>query len=237
MKKFFSFLISVFIFSVLAAQQINDPNAELRLAKNFHGINVSNAFDVYINQSNDEAVAVSAADKNFKERIKVEVKDGILYIRYDSKGVQWGGEKRALKAYISFKNIDQLTVSGACDVFFTNTISVEKLSIRQSGASDLKGKINIGSLTTDVSGASDIALSGKAGSLDIEVSGASSFKGYNLESETCNAKASGASDIKITVNRELTAEASGTSDIRYKGDGDLIKIKTSGSGSVSRSRS
>jgi hypothetical protein len=43
--------------------------------------------------------------------------DGILYIRYDSKGVQWGGEKRALKAYISFKNIDQLTVSGACDVF------------------------------------------------------------------------------------------------------------------------
>ncbi|HNA18904.1 MAG TPA: head GIN domain-containing protein [Chitinophagaceae bacterium] len=237
MKKFFSFLISVFIFSVLAAQQINDPNAELRLAKNFHGINVSNAFDVYINQSNDEAVAVSAADKNFKDRIKVEVMDGILYIRYDSKGVQWGGEKRALKAYISFKNIDQLTVSGACDVFFTNTISVEKLSIRQSGASDLKGKINIGSLTTDVSGASDIALSGKAGSLDIEVSGASSFKGYNLESETCNAKASGASDIKITVNRELTAEASGTSDIRYKGDGDLIKIKTSGSGSVSRSRS
>ena len=237
MKKFFSFLISVFIFSVLAAQQINDPNAELRLAKNFHGINVSNAFDVYINQSNDEAVAVSAADKNFKDRIKVEVMDGILYIRYDSKGVQWGGEKRALKAYISFKNIDQLTVSGACDFFFTNTISVEKLSIRQSGASDLKGKINIGSLTTDVSGASDIALSGKAGSLDIEVSGASSFKGYNLESETCNAKASGASDIKITVNRELTAEASGTSDIRYKGDGDLIKIKTSGSGSVSRSRS
>ena len=237
MKKFFSFLISVFIFSVLAAQQINDPNAELRSAKNFHGINVSNAFDVYINQSNDEAVAVSAADKNFKDRIKVEVMDGILYIRYDSKGVQWGGEKRALKAYISFKNIDQLTVSGACDVFFINTISVEKLSIRQSGASDLKGKINIGSLTTDVSGASDIALSGKAGSLDIEVSGASSFKGYNLESETCNAKASGASDIKITVNRELTAEASGTSDIRYKGDGDLIKIKTSGSGSVSRSRS
>lgn len=118
MKKFFSFLISVFIFSVLAAQQINDPNAELRLAKNFHGINVSNAFDVYINQSNDEAVAVSAADKNFKDRIKVEVMDGILYIRYDSKGVQWGGEKRALKAYISFKNIDQLTVSGACDVFF-----------------------------------------------------------------------------------------------------------------------
>lgn len=237
MKKFFSFLISVFIFSALAAQQINDPNAELRSAKNFHGINVSNAFDVYINQSNEEAVAVSAADKNFKDRIKVEVKDGILYIRYDNKGLQWGGEKRALKAYISFKNIDQLTVSGACDVFFTNTISVEKLSIRQSGASDLKGKINIGLLTTDVSGASDIALSGKAGSLDIEVSGASSFKGYNLESETCNAKASGASDIKITVNRELTAEASGVSDIRYKGDGDLIKIKTSGSGSVSRSRS
>ncbi len=180
---------------------------------------------------------MGAAMNLLTERIKVEVKDGILFIRYDSKGVQWGGEKRALKAYISIKDFDQLTVSGACDVYFTNTIAVDKLTLKQSGASDLKGKINIGELMSDVSGASDILLSGKVGNLDIEASGASSFKGYNLVAESCNAKASGASDIKINVNRELTAEASGASDIRYKGEGDLIKIKTSGSGSVSKSRS
>ncbi|HUM98503.1 MAG TPA: head GIN domain-containing protein [Chitinophagaceae bacterium] len=237
MNKIFCFIFSFFLFSALEAQQINDPNAEIRTAKNFHGINVSNAFDVYINQGNEEAVAVSAVDNKNKERIKVEVKDGILFIRYDSKGVQWGGEKRALKAYISIKDFDQLTVSGACDVYFTNTIAVDKLTLKQSGASDLKGKINIGELMSDVSGASDILLSGKVGNLDIEASGASSFKGYNLVAESCNAKASGASDIKINVNRELTAEASGASDIRYKGEGDLIKIKTSGSGSVSKSRS
>jgi hypothetical protein len=48
----------------LYAQQVNDPNAEVREAKNFHGISLSSAFDVYISQSNEEAVAVSAARSN-----------------------------------------------------------------------------------------------------------------------------------------------------------------------------
>ncbi len=50
----------------------------------------------------------------------------------------------------------------------------------------------------------------------------------------CNAKASGASDIKITVNKELSAEASGASDVKYKGAGLIRDIKTSGASSISR---
>ena len=57
MKKI-AVLVAGFIFSLGLSAQINDPNAQVRQVKNFHGINVSNAFDVYINQSNDDAVAV-----------------------------------------------------------------------------------------------------------------------------------------------------------------------------------
>jgi len=52
--------------------------------------------------------------------------------------------------------------------------------------------------------------------------------------ETCDAKASGASDIKVTVNIELSAQASGASDVKYKGNGTIRDIKSSGSSSVSR---
>jgi hypothetical protein len=227
----FAGLLSV---AILAAQQVNDPNAEVREAKNFHGVNVSHAFDVYLTQSNDEAVAVSGSEIKFRDRIKVEVRSGILYIKYDNEGLRWNSGKQKLKAYISVKNIDQLTVSGACDVFISGTLTADELTVHQSGASDLKGKLEVKKLTVDLSGASDITITGSASDVDVEASGASSFKGFDLVTEMCNARASGASDIRITVNKELSAHASGASDIKYKGSGMIREVKSSGASSVSK---
>lgn len=234
MKKIGMLVAGLFAGAVVYAQQVNDPNAEVREAKNFHGINLSSAFDVYLSQSNEEAVAVSASETKYREHIKVEVKDGILYVGYDNKGLRWGSGNKKLKAYISFKQIDKLNISGACDVFITGKLKAEDLTIIQSGASDLKGKIEVSKLTVDLSGASDMTLNGSAMQLKVEASGASGFKGYELVTDVCNASASGASDIKVTVNKELSAHASGASDVRYKGNGRITDIKSSGSSKVSK---
>lgn len=218
------------------AQSINDPNAEVRNVGNFHGIAVSNAFDIYLSQGNDEAVAVSATDKSDRDMIKVEVRDGILHIGLD-KGWKWNSGNKKLKAYISFKQIDKLTVSGACDVFISGILKANELTINQSGASDLKGKLDVKKLTVDISGASDILVSGVATQLNVEASGASDFKGFDLVTDYCDVRASGASGIRITVNKELSAHASGASDIKYKGEGLIRDLKTGGASSVSRTRS
>jgi len=234
MKKLSLLFMSLLMAAGLYAQQVNDPNAEVREAKNFHGIHLSSAFDVYLSQSNEEAVAVSASETKYREHIKVEVKDGILYVGYDSKGLKWIRGNKKLKAYISFKQIDKLSISGACDVFITGTLKAGDMTINLSGASDLKGKIEVSKLAIDISGASDITLNGSAMQLDIEASGASNFKGYELVTDVCNASASGASDIKVTVNKELSAHASGASDVRYKGNGVIRDIKSSGASKVSK---
>jgi Putative auto-transporter adhesin, head GIN domain len=178
-------------------------------------------------------VAVSASDKD-KKYITTEVKNGILYIRLDTKGVSihWGNRK--LKAYISFKQINQLDVSGACNIIVAGTIKSDQLSVKLSGASDFKGKLDIDKMAVDISGASDMIVNGKATELYIDASGASNFKGFDLTTETCDVKGSGASDIKITVNRELSAHVSGATDVRYKGDGVIKEIKSSGSSSISK---
>jgi len=231
MKKLFFFVIVLVWGAVVYAQKFNDPNAEVRNLKGFHGINVSSAFTVFLNQGNEEAVAVSAASDKEKEKIRTEVKNGILFIGVDHKG--WNSSNKKLKVYISVKEIDKLTVSGACDVYVAGTIKADVLSIDQSGASDFKeGKLDVNKLSIDLSGASDMNVTGRAGMVTIEASGASSFKGFDLSAEICNLKASGASDIKITVNKELSAEASGASDIHYKGEGVIRDIRSSGSGSV-----
>jgi len=217
----------------IAQKTISDPNVEVRDAKNFHAIQLSSAFDVYLTQGNEESVAVSASDPKYRDNIKVDVKGGVLIIRYDNNG-KWNTGNKKLKAYISFKQIDKLDVSGACDVHIVENWKADNVKIDLSGASNLHGKIDAQKLMVDQSGASDMSLTGTVGQLNVEVSGASDFKGFDLVVDYCNAKASGASDIKITVNKELSAEASGASDVKYKGNGLMRDIKTSGSSSISR---
>ena len=239
MKKVLFILTALVISGSLhALLTINDPNAEVREAKNFHAISVSNAFDVFISQGTEEAVAVSATEQKYKDEIKVEVDNGVLKIGLKNEGKfwkGWNGDKMKLKAYISFKNIDKLSASGACDVRVQGTINAEDLEIHLSGASDLKeGKFIAKSLDVDISGASDVTISGTAGQLKVEASGASDIKGFDLAVDYCDVHASGASSISITVNKELSARASGASDIHYKGDGLIREIKTSGASNISK---
>jgi len=235
MKKIMTILSCLLASAALWAQQINDPNAQVRDVKEFHSIHVGNAFDVYLSQGNEEKVVVSAKDVKDVADIVVEVKNGVLWVHYNHK--KWYKSNQKLKAYISFKYIDELVISGACDVDIAGTLVVkEDMKIDLSGASDLTGKIEVGkALSVELSGASDAKVSGRATNIDIDATGASSFKGFDFAVDNCNAKATGASDIKITVNKELSAKATGASSINYKGSGVIRDIKTSGASGVSRS--
>jgi hypothetical protein len=237
MKKLFFILAVSFLGTASFAQQINDPNAEIREAKNFHAIKVSHAFDVYLSQSNEEAVAVSASDDEAKQHIKVVVDGGVLIISFDADSKfwkKWKGNKK-LKAYVSFKSLDKIVISGACDVNFVNGIKSENLSVHLSGASDLKGKVEIDNLLDiDMDGASDVEINGSAAQLKANLSGACDFKGYDLVTDYCDVKASGASGVKITVNKELSASVSGASDINYKGNGLIRDLKSTGASSIKK---
>jgi hypothetical protein len=68
----------------------------------------------------------------------------------------------------------------------------------------------------------------------VDANGASDFKGFDLQADNCDVEASGASDIKVTVNKELNARASGASGVHYKGDGVIRDLRTSGASNVSR---
>ena len=237
MKKIQVMLMVMLVSTVLFAQTINDANAEPRNLSGFHVIKISNAFTVYISQGNEDAVAISASKAEYREKIITKVENGVLIIRFDDdkkfwKG--WNGDKQKLKAYISVKKIDRLDVSGACDVFFEEGISSEELTVRLSGASDLKGRIDSKKLSFNISGASDATISGNAAELSIDASGASDFKGFDMTTNYCTAEASGASSVNITVNKELNAKASGASSVRFKGEGLIRDIKTSGSSNVTR---
>lgn len=239
MKKFLLLLaVGALSLSVQAQKTVNDPNAEVRnISGSFHAIRVSNAIDLYLTQSGDEAVAVSASDTKYRDRIKVSVEGGVLKIWFDNDG-DWklwnnSGNKK-LKAYVSFKTLDKLTASGASDVVVDGVIKTNTLEVNLSGASDFKGAIEATTVTFGQSGASDASVTGRTASLKVEVSGASDFKGYNLQTENCEAKATGASAIQITVSKELSARATGASSVHYKGSGVVTNVHARGASSIGK---
>jgi hypothetical protein len=229
MKKLFSLVVLTgLIITATAQKTINDANAQKRNVSGFHAIEVSGGIDLYLSQG-EEAVAVSALKEEYRAKIMTEVKDGILKIWYQSSSnirMDWGSRK--LKAYVSFKSLDRLKGSGGSDISVDGSIKVAKLAVEISGGSDFDGKVETDDLDIQASGGSDVDISGKAEKLTIDASGGSDFKGYELASDICNVEASGGSDVHVTVNKELSASASGGSDVYYKGTGLIRELKTSG---------
>jgi len=214
-------------------KMVVDGAAEDRKLSGFTTINVSDAFDVYISQGNQDAVGVSASDASATKSIKTYVAGGVLYISFEYKGRGWSSWKNnKLKAYITIKNLEKLAVSGACNVSFVDPITSDRLLVSVSGASDIKGPLKVNSLKVGASGASNISLSGTATESDFNISGACSIKSIDLVTDNCAVVASGASSIRLTINQSLKSNISGASDIRYKGTVSRFDTKSSGASSI-----
>ena len=234
MKSLLVFLFTAFCISASAQNIINDPNAEVRSVAIFNGIKVSGGIDVWLSQGNDYALAVSAIDDKYRDNIKTEVKNGVLHIWYDSDNLRWNRGDKKLKAYISFKTIESLEASGACDIKINETLNAVNLGLKLSGACDINGVVKIANMSMDLSGASTVKITGHVDNLKLESSGASDMKNYDLVVENCIAKISGASDVKITVNNSISASASGASSMYYRGNPEKRDVATSGASSISQ---
>lgn len=234
MKRWILFVLALLPFGLMAQKVIiNDPNVAVRTVAPFHSIRVSNAIDLFLSQDESESLAVSAAKEEYRDRIKTVVEDGVLKISFDNEKFRFMGNMK-LRAYIGFRELKRIVASGASDVIATSTIKGTELSIDMSGASDFKASLDVDVFSAKLSGASDATVSGRAGTVTIDANGASDVKGYELIADYANIDTSGASDVKITVNKELNAKASGASDVYYKGEAVIRNQQVSGASSVKK---
>lgn len=234
MKRIFLAVVAMVITaSAMAQHVIYDENAELRTGGSINSIEVSGTISLYLTQSSQTAVAVSAGDEKYNSKIKTEIKGGVLKISVD--GGVWNGfswTNRKLKAYVSAPDIKRLEVSGASFVQLMETLTLNDLSLSISGASELKGNIKVKSLHAELSGASVVKLTGDGETAAIEASGAAKFQGIDFKTDNAKIDASGASNISITANKVFTANASGGSSVRYSGNATAEAINASAGASI-----
>lgn len=232
MRKFFVLILFFAAACVNGQQTIHDKDARLREVGDFHAIEVTSAIDLRLSQGSENVVAVSAVTEEDRAGIRTEVRNGVLRISYEQK--KWFRNGGKIRVYVAAKTLKKVDASGACDVVVSGELNVDELALEMSGASDFRGAVSGGSLAVKISGASDVSVQGTVKNLNVDASGASHFKGYEMLTDNCLVEASGASDIRVTVNKVLNAKASGASSIRYQGDGMISDVKTSGASTISR---
>ncbi len=201
---------------------------ETRKISTFDAISVGGAFNVILTQGDTESQIVEA-DENLLPIIKTRVSGGTLRVTTEE-NIR---NSKALNLYISFREIDKLDISGACNLECTNALTFSNLKLEASGASEIDLDLTTELLLCDFSGASEINLAGKVRECEFEVSGASEIDAYDLIAEEIELRASGASEAKLHATKSLRIRASGASSVRYMGDPN-VDSNVSGAGSVKK---
>lgn len=202
---------------------------EERPVKSFSALEAGGAFEIVLKQGNEEALTIEA-DENILPHIISEVRGGVLVLETDRRIL----ECEAMKAYITFKKMDMMDLSGAVDLLSDGKLTFDDLRIVASGASEIGLDLTVELFEMDLSGASEVDLSGYAEKVMIEASGASELDAADLETNILKLEVSGASDAVVMVNKELDVEVSGAASVRYKGDPDVIHTDVSGASSLKK---
>jgi len=229
-------LLAGLVTTSFAQKTINDANAEKRTVGSFHGIDVATGIELTLTKGATEEVAVSASEKEFRDKIVTEVVNGILKIHYETKtgAINRRNESKHLRAYVSYKTLDLLHVTTGADVNIVGILEAQKLDLRANTGGLVKAEINIGSLKVDQNTGSKITLSGKVDNLEADGDTGSKFMGENLNTNTCSVEMSTGAGIYISVEKELNVKANTGGYIKYKGNAGVREIRTNTGGTVSK---
>ncbi len=225
MKSFLSLVAFSFILFTGFGQE-----SQVRSVGSFTGVKVGEAIDVYLRKGDKESVRVEVTGTS-ASNVLTEVSGS--YLRIQMKDGRY--RNRNVKVYVTYVSIEKIRASSAANVFSEGTIKANSMEISVSSAATIEISIEAGFASIDASSAGDIVLEGKAKSLEIDVSSAGEVDAYALESESVRANASSAGSAKISVSKELSAQASSGGSIRYRGSPAKTNTNSSSGGSVKKS--
>jgi hypothetical protein len=211
---------------------VNDENARPREVGDFKGVRVSMGIELLLQQGDKDAVAVSSSKPEYQDRIKTVVEGGVLKIYIDDKGNSNWRRNIKFRAYVSIRQLEELTASSGASVKTGSAINISKLVLDASSGAIIEAEFKGQSIASDNSSGAITKLKGSVESLKVDASSGAVFKSYDLSTSNCDADASSGGLIHITVTKELNAEASSGGSIDYKGGGVIRKVHTGSGGSV-----
>ena len=159
-------------------------------------------------------------------------KDAVAAVDAKNTGVTLNvtGGKGNVTLYVTFKDINQISINGTCKVSAAKQIKTGDLALnldgKTEGSLDLKVKVFTFNCNTD----SNFSLSGKADKGNAKVDGEGTIDMSQLKVDDLDIEYSGDSDIKIFAHPTLHVKMSGDGNLIYYGNPRVKIFKVNGTG-------
>jgi hypothetical protein len=207
---------------------------ESRDISNVQNIEVQSGIMVYLRIGDVETMEIEAEDNLIQHintittanTVKIELPGNIVF-----------SDILPVKIYLQLNKIENLKASEGASIISTNTLSSNKISINLSKGSEVKVDLNCKDLSVNMLGGSAANITGKTVNGNFEIKGASKFEGDNLSAEICSVVASGASEIRLNADKQISITASQGSKITYFGNPLVLSKNATGKSKVKNGKS
>jgi hypothetical protein len=201
-------------------------NQEVRPVAGFTSLQFKAIGKIVLSQGAQESLMIQA-DPEIQSRIHTEVKEGVLYINYDTDWKDWTGFRLVDKGPIIFnlvmKDISSLALSGVGSLDAAE-INSDALTLSLSGPGTITiGTVKVNVLNVDVSGVGSIDVAGTCAEQSVKLSGAGNFKGSRMQAARVTVKLSGVGNATVWAAETLDASISGAGVIEYYGEAKVTQ--------------
>jgi hypothetical protein len=197
---------------------------------NFKSIEVSNAIDLTIEQSDKTEITVEA-DDNLQKSITTKVENGVLIIACDYNSfINIESKKVTVKMPI----IEALSASSASSITGINTLKSENIDLRISSAAKMSLNIESDHIECKASSGSSVMMVGMALDLKATASSGSDIDATKLLTNEVITAASSGAKISVHPIVRLKAKASSGASIYYNSVPKSIEKRSSSGGSIDK---
>jgi len=194
----------------------------------FKNIEISNALDLVIEQS-DKTEIIVEADDNLQKEIITKIENGVLVISCKSGNfINVASKKITVKMPV----IEGLEASSASTINSENTLKGSNLTLVSSSAASINAAVEYETVQLSGNSASNQTIKGKALQIDAETSSGSVINTADLLANDVKASSSSGGSITVHPIVSLKADASSGGNISYNGTPKSIQKEESSGGSI-----
>ena len=184
--------------------------SQTREVEECSGLTIQNMGEIYLTQDNSQSIRIEADDNIMNQVISNKV-NGALVI-----GLKDGSYSNVtLRAYVSLKTIESITINGAGKITTQNSLNCDNLDLI-------------------INGAGDVTVLGNSNYMYCFINGAGNVMAKDFSVQKCKAMVNGTGNITLTVTEDLDATVNGAGNIYYYGNPANVTTSIIGVGHIVR---
>ena len=194
----------------------------------FKNVEISNALDLVVEQS-DKTEIIVEADDNLQKEITTKVENGVLVISCKKGSFNNITSK---KITVKMPNIEGLEASSASTINTVTTLKGNSITLASSSAASISASVEYENVQITANSASTQTLNGKTLHVEASTSSAGVINATDLLSNEVVANASSGGSTNVHSLVSLKAKASSGGNVSYKGTPKSIEKEEHSGGNI-----